>query len=514
LIRFKAPAPAGAFTIFIYGKENAMDQMNFTPQTLFEQLKQTIVGQDEYLKSISNVAFLHSLRYQHFMDAGNLIERPKQNLLVIGGSGTGKTLAMQTLGSLLSLPVIIEDASMLTGEGWRGRSVSNICAMVNSSTDRIEDKMFSVIVFDEFDKICRSNRDDYSGVASSGFLPLNNLLTFMAGGGITDKDSNTFMDTSNFLIVCLGAFEGLDKIIKKRLTGARQIGFGVSGHAEPDVDDVMQYVTEDDLLEYGIPAELLGRLSLVTRTRSLNTADYKRILTQSDASPIRQYNNLLSKTFGVRVSITDAAVAHIAAKAGESKEGARMLARLVSETLQPAIFSIGKDSDLSGIEIDCKDNRLFTCSVYDVNLDWRDQYDDNPFDDIDAGCLSTVPLPCTSNRGDILLFAEKVKKSSKLSWMMPESYISAATCVVVAAICSQILYAGGEDKNLLTLYRQIDSLTPEQIPHPSGFLEQMINEFIQKAQKDIGFEKAKTNAKHFIVDYCRDYSISGRQFSA
>ena len=307
-----------------------MEQMNFTPQTLFKELQKTIVGQDEYLKGISNAAFLHSLRYRHFTNTGNILEKPKQNLLVIGGSGTGKTLALQTLGSLLNLPVIIEDASMLTGEGWRGKSVSNICARVNSSTDRIEDKMFSIIVFDEFDKICRSNRDDHSGVASSGFLPLNNLLTFMAGGCITDKDSNTFMDTSNFLIVCLGAFEGLDKIIEKRLTGARQIGFCGSRHEEPDVDDVMQYVTEDDLREYGIPVELLGRINLLTKTRTLNKEDLRRILTQSDASPIRQYNDLLSQTSDILVSISDAAIEHIANKAGESKEGARLLARMVS----------------------------------------------------------------------------------------------------------------------------------------------------------------------------------------
>lgn len=93
-----------------------MDKLNtFTPQTLFDKLSKTIVGQDGYLQALSTAAWLHSQRYQYFMHAGEAIEKPKQNILVIGGSGTGKTLAVQTLGDLLNLPVIIEDASLLTG---------------------------------------------------------------------------------------------------------------------------------------------------------------------------------------------------------------------------------------------------------------------------------------------------------------------------------------------------------------------------------------------------------------
>lgn len=490
-----------------------MKQTNFTPQTIYDQIRKTIIGQDEYLKVLSNAAWLHHLRYKHFMNAGVFIEKPKQNMMVIGESGTGKTLSVQALGQLLNLPVIIEDASSLTGEGWRGRSVSNICARVNSATDRIEDKIFSIIVFDEFDKVCRSNRDNHAGISDCGFLPLNNLLTFLAGGIITDKDSESFMDTSNFLIVCLGAFDGLDEIIRKRMTGDRRIGFCDEGHKEPDADDdSLQYVTEEDLHEYGIPWEFLGRLNLITRTRPLNVSDYRRILTQSDASPVNQFNDLLSKTSSIRVSITDAAVEHIADKAGKSKEGARMLSRLVTETLQPSIFDIGNDTDLSGIEIDYSKNRIFTRSVYDYTD--RQNIDDIPYTITDADYLGRVPLPCNSSRGDILLFAEKIKKSSRLSRLLPETYVSAATCVVTAAICSQLLYAGGEDKNLLTLYDQIDLLPDKYIQHTSSSVDQMINEFLQKAQTYGSLEKAKTNAKQFIIDYCKNYSVYEPQFSA
>lgn len=490
-----------------------MKQIDITPQTIFQQLQKTIVGQDEYLKALSNAAWLHSLKYQHFMDAGDVLEKPKQNLLVIGDSGTGKTLAVQTLGKILNLPVIIEDASSLTGEGWRGKSVSNICERIHRATDKAEDKIYSIICLDEIDKVFRSNRTNYSSAADSGFLPLNNLLTFLAGGMITCTDSNSkcSIDSSNFLVICLGAFdEDLPDIIKKRLTGTRQIGFCGKGHEEPDTDDLLQYVTEEDLHEYGIPWEFLGRLNLITRTRQLTVSDYKRILTQSDASPISQYNSLLSNTSGIRVSITNAAVTHIADKAAKSNEGARMLARIVSETLQPAISEIGQDQNIDGIEIDSNNNGLFTRSEYDV-LQKKDNTE--PFICIGSD-LSAVPIRCKPNRGEILLLTEKIKKSSQRSWMLPEEYVSASACVLAAAICSLLLDTGDSDKNMLMLYNQIDYLSADCTRKPDNPLSQMMNEFIEKASKDIGFEKAKTNAKQFITDYCRNYSLSQDGYSA
>ena len=496
-----------------------MDVINMTPQALYDQMKKTIVGQDGYLKALSTAAWLHIAKYQHFLRTGEILDKPKQNLLIIGGSGTGKTLAVQTLGQLLNLPVIIEDASSLTGEGWRGKSLSSIIPRIYRETDRAEDRIYSIVVFDEIDKVFRSNRSNSLGISESGFLPLNNLLTFLAGGTVTctDKDCNCSLDVSNLLIICLGAFEGLDKIVKKRLTGDRQIGFCGNGHnkAEGD-DDILQHVTEIDLHEYGIPWELLARISHIARTRPLDTADYKRILTQSDVSPIRQYNDLLSRTSGIRVSIADAAVGYIATKAMESNEGARMLARLVSQILQPAIFGIGEGPDLSGIEIDCNKDGLYTRNEYDMytKMEEQDEDDSDIFISTHPDYLSTVPLPCNRNRGEILLFAEKIKKSSKRSRMLPETYVSAATCIIAAAICSQLLDMHEGDTNMLTLYQKIDSLPADGISQTDSFLARMINEFTEKSKQYADFEKAKNIAKNLLVDYCRNYSFSQEQYSA
>lgn len=490
-----------------------MKEINVTPQQIFDQLKKTIIGQDDYLKALSNAAWLHGQKYQHFMDTSDLLDKPKQNLLVIGRSGTGKTLAVQTLGRILNLPVIIEDASSLTGEGWRGKSVSNICERIHRATDKAEDKIYSIICLDEIDKVFRSSRTNASGAADSGFLPLNNLLTFLAGGMITCTENNSkcSIDSSNFLVICLGAFEGLDEIIKKRLTGTRQIGFCSNSHAEPDTDDILQYVTETDLHEYGIPWEFLGRLSLITRTRQLGIEDYKRILTQSDASPVVQYHYLLSHISDIRVSITDAAVRHIADKAGQSDEGARMLARLVTDALQPAVFNIGQDRDIDGIEIDCNNSGLFTRSEYDVG---QQKACAEPLCYVASTDLRIVPLRCKPNRGEILLLTEKIKKSSSKSWMLPEQYVSASTCVLAAAICSLLADVGDTDKNMQMLYDQIDFLPAVCTKNPDSYLGQMIREFTEKAQKDIDIEKAKTNAKQFVSDYCRNYSLSQDSYSA
>ena len=339
------------------------------------------------------------------------------------------------------------------------------------------------------------------------------MLTFLAGGMITCTDNNSrySIDSTNFLIICLGAFdEDLPGIIKKRLMGTKQIGFCTNGSKEPDMDDLLQYVTDEDLHEYGIPWEFLGRLNLITRTRQLNVSDYKRILTQSDASPVSQYHHLLSSTTNIRISITDAAVKHMANKAAQSNEGARMLARIVAETLHPAIFDIGQDPDLDGIEIDCNNSGLFTRSEYDIG---QKEVNTEPFCYIGSD-LSNVPFRCTQNRGEILLLTEKIKKSSPKSWMLPDVYVTASTCVIAAAICSLLLDTNDSDKNMLMLYDQIDQLSASRIRNPDSQLTLMINEFTEKAQKDIDFEKAKTNAKQFITDYCRNYSSTQNDYSA
>jgi len=256
---------------------------NITPETLYQELSKTVIGQEGYLKSLCNAAWLHNLRYQHFKQTGETLTKPKQNILCIGPSGTGKTLAVEQLGRILNLPVIIENTSMLRGEGWKGRSVSSIITRcIDSTPDKAEaEATHSIVCLDEIDKVFKARLDDTS------FLPIDNLLTFIAGGVVTHSDNNRTckMDTSSLLIICLGAFDGLEDIIRERLAGKTSIGFSAEKPAELPEGSMLPYVTEEDLHKYGISHEFLGRISLITHTNPLTLEDYSRILIQSTASP-------------------------------------------------------------------------------------------------------------------------------------------------------------------------------------------------------------------------------------
>ena len=129
-----------------------------------------------------------------------------------------------------------------------------------------------------------------------------------------------------------------------------------------------------------------------------------------------------------------------------------------------------------------------------------------PFANMYQDLLQSVPLTCKSSRGEILLFTEKIKRKSKFFWLLSPGRVSGAVCVIAAATCSHLAYASSEDQNMLTLFRRIDSLPSVKIHHPANWLEQMVNEFTEKALAYGDFERAKTNAKRFIIDYCKKYN--------
>lgn len=196
--------------------------MGMTARDLVKELQKTVIGQDAWLETLCTSAWMHNLKYKHFLETGEIISQPKLNILCIGKSGTGKTLAVQTLAKLLDLPVVIEDASALRGAGWRGTSVTSIIVHALEAAGEDENKArHSIIVLDEFDKIFCSQ------VADQSFYPTSNLLTFIGGNIVTHSDNklNCSLDTSSMLFVCLGAFSGLEKIIQKRLSGDTVIGF-------------------------------------------------------------------------------------------------------------------------------------------------------------------------------------------------------------------------------------------------------------------------------------------------
>lgn len=478
---------------------------NITPETLYSELSKTVIGQDKYIKALSNAAWLHYLRYQHYKNTGEAITKPKQNILCIGRSGTGKTLAVEQLGKILGLPVIIENASMLRGEGWKGRSVSNIItSCIDAAPDRNEEEaVHSIVVLDEIDKVFKSRHDD------SSFLPVDNLLTFMAGSVVTHSDNNRScrMDTSNLLIICLGAFDGLEDIIRERLAGKTSIGFSAEQPAELPEGSLLPYVTDEDLHTYGISYEFLGRISLVTHTNPLSLNDYSRILSESDASPVYQFDKLLYQTTEIHVDITDEAVACMAQEAMDSNEGARMLARTVTDMLQPQLYTAANDTSVDSIVIDCPEgNRLVAYQTH-MGRDslYGDYYIGSP--ELERQTLSGVPLTCIRGRNEITDLAKEIKNASIRKIILSEDETIATVYILGAAIALQLMQNDGKGMTMEHVGDMLDKFRSMDIKrhihsciHP---LEHICLEYLNEAAKHVpDWHDQIDDARQMLIDYC------------
>lgn len=485
-----------------------------TPETLYKELSKTVIGQEGYLKSLSNAAWLHSLRYQHYKHTGEALDKPKQNILCIGPSGTGKTLAVEQLGRLLNLPVVIENASMLRGEGWKGRSVSSIIARcIDAAPDKNEaEATHSIVCLDEIDKVFKSRPGDQS------FLPVDNLLTFMAGSVVVHTDNNRTrkMDTSRLLIVCLGAFEGLEDIIRERMAGKSSIGFSAKKPAELPEGSLLPYVTEDDLHTYGISHEFLGRISLITHTNPLSLEDYNRILIQSDASPVYQYDRLLHKTIGVHAGITEEAAACMARQAMGSKEGARLLARTVTDLLQPELHTVAGDASVDSIEIGCGvDNSLVAYQTHMGREDlWEDFCIGSP--ETDSQTLSSVPLSCIRGRNEIVELAKSIKDASPRKVLLTEEETIAAVYLLAAAIAFQLVENNGKGMTMDHVAQMLDRFYDPDTRDMKCFcvhpLEHIGAEFFIEAEKHVrDWDTKIVYARQMLLDYCNAWICSHGQ---
>lgn len=312
-----------------------------TPAALETQLKKKIRGQDGYLHDLATCLWLHNQRRDHFLRTGQRISKPKYNMLVVGKSGMGKTSAIQAAAELLDTPVVIEDASELRGAGWKGRQVSEIIRDVKEAatqktkkTDSLEE--YAIVVLDEIDKIFGPSTTD------SSFSPVSNLLKFIEGteSSYGEGTNRVQMRTDDILFICVGAFDGLEKIIEKRMK-PKIIGFSTAemGSEIPE-QDLLKEVTVQDLVTYGVSEQLLGRLPFITVMNELKSVDYEEILLQSEISPIRQLNTLLQQEQGVSVSISEKAARELAGRVMGSKLGARALQREVINLLKDTLYEI------------------------------------------------------------------------------------------------------------------------------------------------------------------------------
>lgn len=325
-----------------------MENQTWTPKLLVRQLKKSIIGQDRYLKDLCSCVWIHSLKKQAQEQTGYEPDGPKLNLLVIGKSGTGKTLAIQSLAKLLDLNLVIEDASLFTGAGWKGRETVSIAKDLLLSANKNRKKAeYSIVVLDEMDKLFLDTQ------RTGSFSAVNNFLKLIEGTEIEYVEDNYsyHLNTKNILFICLGAFEGLEEIIIRRMQKSGKIGFCTDRQTLPR-QNLLQYVRQEDLIAYGVNPQFLGRMAALTVTNDLTEEDYFQILKNSDVCAINQYNTLLKASLGVNVRITSSAARHLAQKAIKEQTGGRALLFEITKMLKEGIYQISQRPDVNELLID------------------------------------------------------------------------------------------------------------------------------------------------------------------
>lgn len=320
----------------------------WTPHKLVKKLNEQVVGQDKYLKDLCTCVWTHYLRKESYERNGCALPGIKLNLLVLGHSGTGKTEAIRSLARILDLNLVIEDASLFTGAGWKGMETTAIVkhVILSAENDKVKGA-YSIVVLDEIDKVFEkaSRKESLSAV--------NNFLKLVEGAEIEHQDGNTTyrMDTTDILFICLGAFDGLDEIICRRMRGGNRIGFCADQNNEP-TDNIFQNATKEDLINYGVNPQFLGRMAMITATNELKEDDLYHILTESKISAINQFDILLRTGMGVRASMTEAAAWNIAGKAVREQTGARALLSEVTDAFKEGLYQIADREDIRELQLD------------------------------------------------------------------------------------------------------------------------------------------------------------------
>lgn len=332
-------------------------QQNVKPKDLKVHLDKYVIGQDEAKKYLAVAVYNHYKRLKQ--SEKDDVEIEKSNVLFVGRTGTGKTLLAKTIARFLNVPFAIVDATVFTEAGYVGEDVESILSRLLQVCDyNIPAAEKGIVYIDEIDKISRKGDNpsitrDVSGEgvqqAMLKMLEGTEVNVPPQGGRKHPEQKMVKINTKNILFICGGAFDGIEKVIAKRVN-TQVIGFNGKDTVQFDRENLLQYINHQDIKNFGLIPELVGRLPVLTYLEPLDKATLKLILTEPKNALIRQYQRLLELE-GVKLTFTDDALEFISEKALEFKLGARGLRSICEAIMTEAMFNLPSEQGVESFEV-------------------------------------------------------------------------------------------------------------------------------------------------------------------